>query len=290
MIIVYSACFLVMFSFLLFSLGLSEFEYRPTILEKFRKKRRRRKGILFIISGFLSPLNTFIVKGLGLKEKLLSRLERAGWSITPSEFLALKEMLIIVIISGLYLMDIRRPLWYIIGGGFGFIFPDLTLANAIKRRKENIVKVLPETVDLLGLCVGAGLDFMTAVRWVIEKASANPMIEELARVLEEVRLGKPRARALKDMGKRIDHPDVASFVRTLVQADRMGTSVEEVFGIISEDIRRRRFERGQRQASKSSVKVLIPLLFCILPIIFIIVAGPIIIRFSRQGIFNAIMK
>jgi tight adherence protein C len=100
-------------------------------------------------------------------------------------------------------------------------------------------------------------------------------------------LGKPRVEALRDMSRRLNIPDVTSFVRTLVQADRMGTPVEEAFRILSEDTRMRRFHRGERQAMKAPLKMLIPLIFCILPVILIIVAGPILIRFMKEGAFGA---
>jgi tight adherence protein C len=137
----------------------------------------------------------------------------------------------------------------------------------------------------IGLCVARGLDFMAAVRWVVDKVKPNPMIEELVLVLKEINVGKPRVEALRDMAKRLDIPDVTSFVRTLIQADRMGTPVEEAFRILSEDSRMRRFHRGERQAMKAPLKMLIPLIFCILPVILIIVAGPILIRFIKEGLF-----
>jgi tight adherence protein C len=107
-------------------------------------------------------------------------------------------------------------------------------------------------------------------------------------VLKEINVGKPRIEALKDMSKRLAIPDVTSFVRTLVQADRMGTPVEEAFRILSEDTRIRRFHRGERQAMKAPLKMLIPLIFCILPVILIIVAGPILLKFIRGDMFQAI--
>jgi len=104
-------------------------------------------------------------------------------------------------------------------------------------------------------------------------------------VLKEINVGKPRVEALRDMAKRLDIPDVTSFVRTLIQADRMGTPVEEAFRILSEDSRMRRFHRGERMAMTAPLKMLIPLIFCILPVILIIVAGPILIRFIKEGLF-----
>jgi tight adherence protein C len=213
----------------------------------------------------------------------------ARWRITPAEFLATKEILAIFLPLSLYVFfNIEHPLWLILAFLFGLILPDSILNSRVKRRKFLISRILPETIDLLGLCVGAGLDFMAAVRWVVEKVAVNAMIEELILVLKEINVGKPRVEALRDMGKRIDIPDVTSFVRILVQADRMGTPVEETFRILSEDTRMRRFHRGERQAMKAPLKMLIPLIFCILPVILIIVAGPILIRFIRQGVFGGI--
>jgi len=162
----------------------------------------------------------------------------------------------------------------------------LILKNKIKAKKYSIERVLPETVDLLSLCVGAGLDFMSAVKWIVNKVKVNPLIEELVIVLKEINVGKPRLEALRDMSKRLSIPDVTSFVRTLIQADRMGTPVEETFKILSEDSRMRRFHRGERTAMKAPIKMLVPLIFCILPVIMIIVAGPILVDFMTKGLFD----
>ena len=146
-------------------------------------------------------------------------------------------------------------------------------------------KGIPETVDLLGLCVEAGLDFTSSVKWVLDKVQLNPMMEELAFVLEEIKWGKPRTQALKDMGKRLDISEISSFVQTLVQAERMGTPVSEAFLILSEDARMQRFHRGERIAMQAPIKILIPLIFCILPVIGIVVGGPILLQFMTNKLF-----
>ena len=236
----------------------------------------------------LAPFNKILIKTLGMERSLRWKTSLARWRITPAEFLAGKELLAILIPLILYLFDVQN-IWILVGAGlFGLLLPDVMLNSRVRKRKFLIGRILPETIDLLGLCVGAGLDFMAAVRWVVDKVATNPMIEELTLVLKEINVGKPRVEALRDMAKRVDIPDVTSFVRILVQADRMGTPVEETFRILSEDTRMRRFRRGERQAMKAPLKMLVPLIFCILPVILIIVAGPILIRFIRQGVFTAI--
>lgn len=248
------------------------------------KIKESESAFSFFLSPF-APLNEGLIKALKVEKNLKNKMYLAKWKTTPAEFMAGKELLAVILPLILYLLGVKQILWLCLAAAIGLIFPDVILNSRVKKRKYSIVRILPETIDLLGLCVGAGLDFMAAVRWVVDKVKPNPMIEELVLVLKEINVGKPRVEALRDMAKRLDIPDVTSFVRTLIQADRMGTPVEEAFRILSEDSRMRRFHRGERQAMKAPLKMLIPLIFCILPVILIIVAGPILIRFIKEGLF-----
>ncbi len=248
------------------------------------KIKESESAFSFFLSPF-APLNEGLIKALKVEKPLKNKMYLAKWKTTPAEFMAGKELLAIGLPLILFLLGIKHVLWLSIAAVIGLMFPDIILNSRVRKRKYSIVRILPETIDLLGLCVGAGLDFMAAVRWVVDKVKPNPMIEELVLVLKEINVGKPRVEALRDMAKRLDIPDVTSFVRTLIQADRMGTPVEEAFRILSEDSRMRRFHRGERQAMKAPLKMLIPLIFCILPVILIIVAGPILIRFIKEGLF-----
>lgn len=248
------------------------------------KIKESESAFSFFLSPF-APLNEGLMKALKIEKPLKNKMYLAKWKTTPGEFMAGKELLAIALPLILFLLGVKQMLWLSIAAVVGLMFPDVILNSRVKKRKYSIVRILPETIDLLGLCVGAGLDFMAAVRWVVDKVKPNPMIEELVLVLKEINVGKPRVEALRDMAKRLDIPDVTSFVRTLIQADRMGTPVEEAFRILSEDSRMRRFYRGERMAMTAPLKMLIPLIFCILPVILIIVAGPILIRFIKEGLF-----
>lgn len=184
-------------------------------------------------------------------------------------------------------LNILDPIVLVVPMVFGYILPDIWLQMRIKKRKAQIVYFLPETVDLLGLCIEAGLDFTSALNWIVTKVTpSNPMIEELVLLLEEIKWGKSRTQALKDMSKRLNLIELNSFVQSLVQAERMGTPVAEAFRIISEDTRGMRFQRGQRLALKAPLKILIPLIFCILPVIAIIVAGPILLQFLQGDVLQ----
>lgn len=162
----------------------------------------------------------------------------------------------------------------------GFLIPDFLFFSKVKAKKEAIIRAFPETVDLIDLCIGAGLDFSASIKWVIDKSDTNPFIGQLETVLKEIRVGRNRTDALKGMAKRLRIPDISSFVRTVVQSERMGTSIEEAFKNLSEDTRLSRYQAGERYAIKASLKILFPLLFCILPVILIVVGGPIIIKFT----------
>ncbi len=189
--------------------------------------------------------------------------------------------LILAVIAGVGTLIVSaEPLFALIGAVFGFALPDFIMAGKIRKRKQEIIRFFPETIDLLNMSISAGADFLSAIRWTIEKSTPNPFIDQLSIVLSEIQVGKMRAEALKDMAVRLQLRDISSFVRALVQAERMGTSIEEAFENLSEDTRSLRFQEGERYAIKASLKILFPLIFCILPVIMIIVAGPIIIKFS----------
>ncbi|MDD5584946.1 MAG: type II secretion system F family protein [Candidatus Omnitrophica bacterium] len=283
----YVAIFLLGAGFVLFFIGL--FPRPAATMSVFAKEVKRETSSFSTIFKPFVPFNKRLVKTLRLEKGLKDKIYLAKWKVSPEEFLTGKMLLTVAVFALLFIVIGVKNIWWLIGATLlGFALPDIMLNSRVNKRKYSIVRILPETIDLLGLCVGAGLDFMAAVRWVVDKVKINPMIEELMVVLKEINVGKPRVEALRDMSRRLNIPDVTSFVRTLVQADRMGTPVEEAFRILSEDTRMRRFHRGERQAMKAPLKMLIPLIFCILPVILIIVAGPIIIKFTQEGVFTGL--
>lgn len=180
------------------------------------------------------------------------------------------------------------PIALVVGAAIGWLLPKWWLRSAVARRKRVILRVLPEVVDLLALCVGAGLDFLGSLnRVVTAKAfSREPIIEELTIVLQEMKLGKRRADALKDMAKRINLQEMNSFVRTVVQADRMGTPIADVLVVHAEDVRLQRFVRAEREALKAPLKLLVPLIFFIMPCVAIIVGAPIFLQFMHGSPFG----
>jgi len=238
------------------------------------------------------PLTQKLLEKLKLDVKIKNKLDAAHINLTAGQFVSIKLVLLLIAVgAAFFVLKKFDPLVLFVLLALGYLLPELWLRRKINQRKYEIARVLPETVDLLGLCVEAGLDFTTAVKWVIEKkVSTNPMIEELTLVLDEIKWGKPRSQALRDMAKRLNIPEVSSFVQALVQAERMGTPVSEAFGIISEDTRLQRYRRGERYALQAPIKILLPLIFCILPVIGIIIGGPILLQFTQGGLFTGFGK
>ena len=231
---------------------------------------------------FLRPLLRMVrpISNLPYLKKLKTQAEILKINLDLPGLVLIKTALALLI--GVLVSILTNSLVYgLIALLIGFFVPDFIFLSKIKTKKEAIVRVFPETVDLIDLCIGAGLDFPSSIKWVIDKADPNPFIEQLAIVLSEIQVGRNRVDALKDMAQRLQLLDISSFVRTVIQAERMGTSVEEAFKNLSEDTRSARFQEGERYAIKASLKILFPLLFFILPVIMIVVAGPIIIKFTQ---------
>ena len=248
--------------------------------------RGRKKNIFVKFLGLFAPVNKLIAFKK-VRQKIARNLLTAGSPMNVDEYLAFKELLILFmpVIAAVVLGPKAEVHWLLLALAFGFVLPNFWLRHVIAKRQQAITKALPEVIDLLELAVGAGLDFMIALGKVLERAWPNPLVEELTEVYQETKVGKTKSEALKSMAKRVNLPDVSSFVRTLVQAEKMGTSISEVLRIQSEQARMWRFQRGERQALKAPMKLLIPLVFCILPVVLIIVGGPIMLQFLTTGPF-----
>ena len=159
----------------------------------------------------------------------------------------------------------------------GFMLPALWLGNKIRSRKNSIIKSLPDALDLLTICVEAGLGFDQSMQKVAEKWE-DELSRALARVLHEIRLGKTRREALRDMADRMDISDVTSFIAAVIQAEQLGVSIAKVLRIQSDQMRIRRRQRAEEKAHQAPVKMLFPMVFLIFPSIWIVLLGPAILQ------------
>ena len=261
-------------------------EWSEDIISYPIKGRDKLKPILYAIRP-ISVLNDLLPFAF-IKRAISKQLITANLPITVNEFLALKELSAIVFVLSYFLIFTKWPGIELIGILLlvGFFFPDILLNDRIRKRKAEISRELPNVIDLLTLCVEAGMDFMLAVRRVVSDYKPCAVTEELAYVLRQIQMGRSRAEALKHFAWRVDMPEVSSFVRALIQGDRMGTPIGEILRVQAEEMRLYRIMKAEEAGMKAPIKMLLPLLFFIMPVILIVVAGPILLKFIRGGIFS----
>lgn len=155
----------------------------------------------------------------------------------------------------------------------GWYLPFMLLRSKVDRRKDMVIKKLPDALDLMTICVDAGMTFNGAMQRVDEKWD-GPLAKEFGRVIHEMQLGKSRRQALKDMSDRLDVPDVTSFVAAVLQADQLGVGIGKILRIQSDQMRVKRRQRAEEKAQQAPVKMMFPMVFLIFPSIFIVLLGP----------------
>jgi len=213
------------------------------------------------------------------------QIELAGMTTDPTAFFLQRIVFTIILgIAGIVLgfvligKDFQEGMMYTVGGiALGYYFPVLSLSSKIKKRQENITKALPDALDLLVICVEAGLGFDAAMGKVYEKWD-NELALAFGRVLREIQLGKLRREALKDMADRMDVPDVNTFTAAIIQAEQLGVSMSKILRVQSDQMRTKRRQRAQEKAQQAPVKMMIPMVLLIFPSIWIVLLGPAVIQ------------
>lgn len=169
---------------------------------------------------------------------------------------------------------------------FGAFLPFGYLDSLIRKRQEAITKQLPEVLDLLSISVQAGLSFDGAMRKIVERM-VGPVIDEFKRMQQDVRMGAPRARALQAIAKRCDVEDMYLFITSVVQAERLGTSMGKTLVNQADNMRERRRQRAKAAALKAPIKMLFPLVLFIFPAMFVVILVPPIFNIVQSmGIFK----
>jgi len=219
------------------------------------------------------------------------RLELAGnpWPIDASTFLLIRFVLAVVFGGFLIAVVVISPpsnpsdnFLYIGGATFaGFFLPHLMLTSRITRRQTEIRKAMPDALDLLTICVEAGLGFDAALSKVSEKWE-NELSLAFARAIREVQLGKVRREALKTMSDRLGIPEMTSFVAAIIQSEQLGVSMAKVLRIQSDQMRMKRRQRAEEEAHKAPIKMIIPMALLIFPSIMIIILTPAAISIMKS--------
>ena len=162
------------------------------------------------------------------------------------------------------------------GLAIGYIAPEFWLSSRVRARQKAILLMIPDTLDLLTISVRAGLGFDAALAKVVEKLQ-GPLSEEFRRALAEVRVGKARRDALRDIIPRTEVQPLTNFIGAVIQAEQLGVSISKVLQVQSEQLRIERRQRAEAMAAQAPIKMLFPLVGCIFPSLFIVILGPAII-------------
>jgi len=229
-------------------------------------------GTLQLAAGFWSPKQL---------EDWRRRLVAAGLGryIEASHLVAAKFWMgvISLVFMGLWALFGEEPpaVWMAVGLPLLFFFlPDLDVRSRRQLRQTEIRLAMPYMVDLLTLSIEAGLDFMGAIGKVVDRAPPSALVEELSVVLKDIQLGKTRAQSLRAFAERTDMPEIGSFVAVLVSADSMGASIGNVLRAQSDSMRNERLTKAEKLGAQASQKILVPLVFFILPAVMLMIFGP----------------
>lgn len=218
------------------------------------------------------------------------RLQRTGalYVLTPEDYFGLSVSLAIVlpVIALLPMLSGKSGvLWSVLllMMALGAVLPELWITDTRARRDRDIVRNLPVFLEYLTMCVDAGLNFLGALQQAVEKGPNGAMKNEFRIVLRDIRSGLPRAEALTRMEQRVNLKDIATFVRAVVQAEKMGSSLKATLQIQAQQRLEERFQRAEKTAMQAPVKLIVPLILFIFPLTFVILLFPIVVKFMEQG-------
>lgn len=252
-----------------------------------------------VVRPFIHRIPKFLsqVTGEGVKSRMRNLLMLSGLQgrVSPEQVIAMKYMGAIAFLGiGFVCMvgigrafGISLPIaYYLLGAAYGaligYMAPDVILNVFFIQRRQHLARLmLPDMVDLMATAVEAGLGLDAAITRVATRFR-GPLGEEFQKVLREISLGRPRSEALLGVCERIPIEELHLFTRALLQADRFGLPLTNVLRAQAEQMRELRFQRAREQAQRAPVKLMLPLVLCIFPTLFIVIAGPAIIRALSQ--------
>lgn len=221
------------------------------------------------------------------------KLSSAGmnYAILPEEFVSLRFICLLVgcgITSYIYVtyapLDAEILFVVMMIIPISYFYPDLWVRDQIKARKVRITKDFPFLLDLLVLSMRAGLNYSSALGQSIESLGNGPVKEDFSRMLREIRAGRPRSVALSDLAERMDVPSINNFVAAMNQAEETGGEMVDILNTQSEQRRIERFLQAEEQASKAPVKMLIPMMLFLFPVIFMLIGFVILVGLGEDGV------
>ncbi len=219
------------------------------------------------------------------RTKYRQKLANAGLSkdMSPEEFMALKFFMILGgPFAFLTVRFIMEETWSLsitpVMGIIGYMYPDIWLSGLIKKRSDEILRAMPFIIDMLALSVEAGLDFMAAIQRVIEKAPPSALNEEFESLIRETKIGSSRAEGLRQLGWRVNIIEINSFCATLIATDSVGASIGPLLKQLSTELRVKRSSRAEQAGATAATKILIPMIFFILPAVLVAIFAPMVLK------------
>ena len=222
----------------------------------------------------------------GMIGSIDAKLEKAGFpgGLRGADWVGVKLLGLIAFAIGGFLIGLLLTagsllpslLFLLMGGAIGYIAPEFWLGRKVKARSMAMTLQLPDVLDLLTISVEAGLGFDAALTKVVEKME-GPLVDEFRQALAEVRMGRLRRDALRDVADRADSQPVNNFIGAIIQAEQLGVPIAKVLQIQSNQLRIERRQRAEEAAAKAPVKMLFPMVGCIFPTIFIVILGPAVV-------------
>lgn len=224
------------------------------------------------------------------RQAVMVRLRKAGldYTLSPEQFMA--GRIVAALVAGAlaaWLADsfLQPPKWYAISAAaFSYLYPAIWLKDRIDARKRLLLKQLPFYLDIITLCVEAGLNLSGAFEQAMRRGPPGPLRDEISRILRDVRAGKSRTDALRTFAERMNEPAVGSLVSALIQAESMGMNIGPILRAQAEQRRTERFTRAEKLAMEAPVKMLFPLIAFIFPCTFVVIAFPIVMKFLASGL------
>ncbi len=217
----------------------------------------------------------------GTMKKLREQLAMAGYEqvLTAEQFMTVRILFVVFgVLFTILFFAADNPLGGILVLFCAVLYPRVWLRTLITKRHLQILKALPNVLDLLTLSVEAGKDFVTALRDILARRPADELGLELRKALHEIQLGKPRHTALKEMTQRVRQSELTSVLNAIIQSDELGVSIGQVLRIQAEQLRAKRFARAEKLASEAPVKILFPVALLIFPAVFTVVIAPMLMR------------
>lgn len=262
------------------------FKASESLQEAEATTKKTNLGIIFqyskpIVKRYFSGVVSGMKSKAEIKNKYKRKLASAGLTqeMSPEEFFSYKLFLILgfpILFLGLRsFLEADWPLVAVPAVSLvGYFYPDIWLNGRVDQRKKDIIMNMPFIVDMLALSVEAGLDFLAAMVKVVEKAPPSALSEEFQTLVKEIKIGAPRAEALRNLSWRADVLPIASFCATLIAADQVGASIGPILKTLSNEIRQKRSTEIEKAGATAATKMLFPMLMFIMPAVLIIIGAP----------------